>query len=57
MLVLSRREGESIVIDNKIVVTVIRVEGEKVKLGFDAPREVLIKRWELLKRSRHDWSI
>jgi hypothetical protein len=40
MLILSRKLGESIVIDGRIHVTVMRVEGEVVKLGIAAPSEV-----------------
>ena len=48
MLVLTRRTEESVVIGGNIIVTVLGVEGEKVKLGIDAPREVTILRSELL---------
>jgi carbon storage regulator len=48
MLVLTRRAEESVVIGGNIIVTVLGVEGEKVKLGIDAPREVTILRNELL---------
>lgn len=48
MLVLTRRTEESVVIGDNIVVTVLGVEGEKVKLGIDAPRDVTILRRELL---------
>jgi carbon storage regulator len=48
MLVLTRRTEESLLIGENIVVTVLGVEGEKVKLGIEAPREVPILRRELL---------
>jgi carbon storage regulator len=48
VLVLTRRTEESVVIGGNIIVTVLGVEGEKVKLGIDAPREVTILRNELL---------
>jgi carbon storage regulator len=48
VLVLTRRTEESVVIGGNIIVTVLGVEGEKVKLGIDAPREVAILRSELL---------
>ncbi|HEX3800413.1 MAG TPA: carbon storage regulator CsrA [Verrucomicrobiae bacterium] len=47
MLILSRKPGESIVIDGRITVTVIRSEGDIVKLGIAAPREVPVHRQEV----------
>lgn len=47
MLVLSRKLGESIVIDKNITVTVVKVEGAKVKLGILAPPEVVVDRKEI----------
>jgi carbon storage regulator len=47
MLVLSRRVEESIVIDEKIMIQVIEIRGDKVKLGITAPPEVPIRRSEL----------
>jgi carbon storage regulator len=48
MLVLTRKENERIVIDGRIIVTVVRVQGDKIRLGIEAPREVPIMREELL---------
>jgi carbon storage regulator len=47
MLILSRKTGETIVIDGRIHVTVMRVEGEVVKLGIAAPSEVPVHRKEV----------
>ena len=47
MLILSRKPGESIVIDGRIVVTIVRLEGEMVKVGIEAPREVPVHRQEV----------
>lgn len=47
MLVLTRRVGESIVIGNDVVVTVLEVRGEVVRVGIDAPREVAVHRQEV----------
>jgi len=44
MLVLSRKRHESIVIDDRITVTVIEVIGNKVRLGIEAPRDVPVYR-------------
>lgn len=49
MLVLRRKVGESIILDGVISVSVLAVEGERVKIGISAPLEVTIVREELLK--------
>ena len=48
MLVLTRKPGEEIVIGENIVITVVRVQGDKVRLGISAPPHVNIVRGELL---------
>jgi carbon storage regulator len=48
MLVLSRRVGESIVIGDDVVVTVLEQRGDVVRVGVDAPRQVAVRRHELL---------
>lgn len=50
MLILTRRIGESIVIGNDIYVTVCGVKGNQVRLGFDAPKDVIINRDEIHQR-------
>ena len=50
MLVLSRRERERIRLGDSIVVTVVRVAGDKVRLGIEAPPHVLVLRDELEPR-------
>jgi carbon storage regulator len=47
MLVLTRKEGERIVIDGQIVVTVLQVRGNQIRLGIEAPKDVPIRRSEL----------
>jgi carbon storage regulator len=47
MLVLSRRERQRIKLGDSIVVTVVRVSGDKVRLGIEAPPDVLVLRDEL----------
>lgn len=47
MLVLTRRLDESLVIDENIIITILAIDGEKVKIGICAPREVSILRKEL----------
>jgi carbon storage regulator len=50
MLVLSRKEGERLMVGDQIVVTVTRISGNRVTLGIEAPREVRIVRGELEPR-------
>lgn len=47
MLVLTRRINESIMIGDDIVITILAVDGDKAKLGIEAPRDVAILREEL----------
>lgn len=47
MLVLSRKENERIRLGDQIVVTVVRVAGDKVRLGIQAPPHILVLRDEL----------
>lgn len=47
MLILSRKLNESIIIDGRIVVKVLRIEKESVKLGIQAPPEVPVHREEI----------
>ena len=47
MLVLTRRTDEAIVIDDKIIVSILAIEGDKVKIGISAPREIPVLRHEL----------
>jgi carbon storage regulator len=54
MLVLSRRQSERIRLGDSIVVTVIRVSGDKVRLGIEAPPNVVVLRDELEPRSTPD---
>jgi len=49
MLVLSRKINETILIGDDIKVTLLAVEGDKIKLGIDAPKHIKIFREELLR--------
>jgi carbon storage regulator len=53
MLVLSRKRGESLVIDDKIRVVVHRIVGNRVTLGIEAPNDVHILRAELELAPEH----
>ena len=47
MLVLSRRENERLRLGDSIVLTIIRIAGDKVRLGIEAPADLLVLREEL----------
>ena len=50
MLALSRKKGESLVINNNIEVTILEVKGDQIKLGIKAPREISIYRKEVYEQ-------
>jgi carbon storage regulator len=54
MLVLSRKIGESVIIDGRITVTVVRVDGESVRLGVHAPQDVPVHRQEVYEEIRRN---
>ena len=54
MLVLSRKLNESIVINENVVVTVLRVRGDNVLLGIDAPLEIPVHRQELYEKMQNE---
>ena len=47
MLALSRKQGEAIIVNNEIEITVLEIKGEQVKIGIQAPKSVPIYRKEL----------
>lgn len=47
MLVLARKVGQSITIGERIVITVLSVDGQTVRLGIEAPRELPVYRREI----------
>lgn len=49
VLVLTRRSGESVMIGDNVVVTVVEVRGDVVRLGIEAPREVRVHREEVYR--------
>jgi carbon storage regulator len=55
MLVLTRRQGERIIIGEgaeRIEIMVTRIDGDKVRIGIEAPRHVPIRREEVLLKKR-----
>ncbi len=50
MLVLSRKAGEKVFVGDDLVLTLVEIRGDKVRLGFEAPRDVNIAREEVRNR-------
>lgn len=50
MLVLSRKSGERIQIGSEIEISVVRVKGDRVQIGIQAPRDVIVRREEIILR-------
>jgi carbon storage regulator len=50
MLYLSRKIGESIVINNSIELTIVEIRGKTVKIGFDFPPEATVLRKEIYEK-------
>lgn len=57
MLVLSRKESESICIGNGIEIFVVSVKGGRVRLGVAAPPEVTVLRREIIGRFPREWGM
>jgi carbon storage regulator len=54
MLILTRRMGESVKIDDEVTVTVLGIKGSHVRLGFAAPRHVTVHREEIYRLTRRE---
>jgi len=50
MLILTRRVGETVMIGDQVVVTVLGVKGNQVRIGVKAPRDVSVHREEIFER-------
>ena len=50
MLILSRRPGESLIIGDNITINVLGIQGNQVRLGIEAPRDVTVHREEIYAR-------
>ncbi|MEQ8164936.1 MAG: carbon storage regulator CsrA, partial [Alphaproteobacteria bacterium] len=50
MLYLTRKVGESVIIDDNIEITVVEVRGKTIKLGFEFPADVTVLRRELYEK-------
>ncbi len=52
MLVLGRREGESICVGKSVKITVLKIAGRQIQLGISAPEKIAIIREELKRKGR-----
>ena len=57
MLVLTRKQSESIVINENITITVVKIGNGRVRIGIDAPKDIGISRSELLEnKEKEQWA-
>lgn len=54
MLILTRRVGETVMIGDDVAITVLRVKGNQVRLGVNAPKTVSVQREEIFQRIQQE---
>ncbi|MCD6045303.1 MAG: carbon storage regulator [Gammaproteobacteria bacterium] len=56
MLILTRRLGESIIIDDDITMAILGVKGNQVRIGITAPKEIPVHRAEIYAKIQEELS-
>ncbi len=54
MIILTRKLGESIIIEDNIKVSVVDINNQQIKLGIDAPKHITINREEVAKKVKEE---
>lgn len=54
MLILTRKLGESVIIGDNIKITVVEVNKQQIKLGIDAPKNIIVHREEIYDRIKEE---
>ncbi len=53
MLILTRRIGESLMVGDEVIITVLGIRGNQVRVGVDAPKEIAVHREEVYDRIKN----
>ena len=54
MLVLTRKPGQKIIINDNIEVTILEVKGDSIRIGIEAPRDITIYRHEIYEEIKNE---
>ncbi len=52
MLILTRKLGESVIVGDNIKITIVKINKQQVRLGFDASKNVIVDREEIVKKKK-----
>jgi carbon storage regulator len=54
MLILTRRVGETVMVGNDVTVTIVGVKGNQIRIGINAPKDVIVHREEIYERIQRE---